>query len=76
MAKSKHISYNGAKPFLYSRLGEDVMATVEKICDLAEGVTFTRTQSYRGTYDVVTALFQTKTGNELEIEFGFNLKGE
>lgn len=75
MAKSKHVSYNGAKSFLYSRLGEDVMATVEKICDLAKGVTFTRIQSYKGTDDMVYALLQTKMGNELEIEFNLLLKG-
>lgn len=71
-----HVAYNTVKSFLAPRLGEDVMNTIDRTCDTTKGCTLTRSKSYEGTEDVVTALFETKTGNELEIEFDFRLKGE
>ena len=72
----RKIKFNNTLAFLRPRLGDKVMQTIERVCDTEQPVYLTRSKSYRGTDDTVTALFQTKTGNELEIEFGLMLKGE
>lgn len=73
----RKVKFHNTLAFLRPRLGDKVMQTIERVCDVEQPVFLTRTsKSYRGADDTVTALFQTKTGNELEIEFGLMLKGE
>ena len=57
----RKVKYHKTLAFLRPRLGDKVMQTIERVYDTEQPVYLTRTSSYQGTDDTVTALFQTKT---------------